>query len=85
MEEDIKKKIGNIFKVSYQPEFSIGFKGFCKAYVPGMFKVDDVETNQYNIITILDQIEELDYEINNENSKLLYYLIETEKIEYIEL
>lgn len=83
--EELKKKIGSIFKVAYNPQFSIGFKAFCKAYVKGENDRNAVEdTIQYHVDNIGNSMQDLAYDISTEDDELFNYLTQEEKVEYLE-
>lgn len=83
--EELKKKVGSIFKVAYNPQFSIGFKAFCKTYVKGATEISAVgDTIQYHVDNIWQMSEDLMYDISIEDEALFNYLAQEEKVEYIE-
>lgn len=83
--EELKRKMGSIMKVAYMPQFSVGFKAFCKTYVKGEYEPQTNEdTVQYHVDNIWAEIEGMEFQMRQEDKELYDYITEVEEIEYLE-
>lgn len=75
-------KYGTIIKIAYNPDFSTSLKSFCKQNVSEENKGND--TSQYSIESLLEEAQNMEYEILPEDMKIIISL-DKKNVEYIEI
>lgn len=75
-------KYGTIIKIAYNPDFSTSLKSFCKQNVLEECKGE--YTSQYSIGGLLEEAQNMEYEILLEDMKILNSL-NKKNVEFIEI